>query len=279
MTDAPFFIFFDSRSGSSFLARLLVDRAGAVISPEANFVPRVLRKKFSRLRFRRTREFAEILEADDKFRDWKIDMRRFHLYLVKAKARTKTDYVNAIVEFYLMEAGYAPSYLRKFGFKKGHYQYHHHAISEVYPEAKFICVIRDGRAVFNSKRKSIYSKTGQPFETEPEEAARKWVRCVENFETLLREYPDRTRLVRYEDLIADSESEIQKLADFIGLKVKEIPGGGYQYEVPSRYGSLHENVDIDPIRAKIDQWRDELPAADQRKFEAMAGEKLTAFGY
>lgn len=279
MTDAPFFIFFDSRSGSSFLARLLVDRAGAVIPPEANFVPRVLRKKFSRLGFRRNREFEEILVKDDKFHDWKVDMRRFHLYLVEVKPRTKTDYLNAIVGFYLSEAGCDATDMRKFGFKKGNYQYHHRAISEVYPDAKFICLIRDGRAVFNSKRKSIYSKTGEPFATDPEEAAREWVRCAENFETLLREYPERTRLVRYEDLIADSENEIQKLADFIGLKLKEIPGGGYQYEVPSRYGALHENVDKDPMRGKIDQWREELPEADRRKFEAIAGEKLSAFAY
>lgn len=276
----PFFIFYDSRSGSTLLARLLVDELGVIIPPESRFLPPLLALGSGNSKSITVEQFLSVLSEDWKFQDWNIDLGELEHYLAETKINcNKRELLNGLIRFYIQKAGIAQANLAYFGFKKGNYQYHTSEISTIYPQSHFICLVRDGRAVFNSKKTSLYSETGLPFETDPTQAAKEWVRCLQSFEYILSHYKSRSALVHYEDLIMNPDNTIDQLADFLEIPRLRGKHQKAQYQVPTRYGELHKNVYEKPMDDRVKAWKQELLPAEIRDYESIAGEFLLKYGY
>ena len=140
-------------------------------------------------------------------------------------------------------------------------------IHEVYPEARFIHIIRDGRDV----ARSIARQEWGPNTIEG--AAREWRESVTNGRdagfgpSLLHE-------VRYEALVADPEPEIASIYAFCGLE----PASGLEPALAE--ARRHEN--IGPSKrggVGVGKWQDEWSAEQVAEFDAAAGDLLRELGY
>ena len=138
--------------------------------------------------------------------------------------------------------------------------------AEVYPDARYVHLIRDGRAV-------VRSLLHVPWRPEsPAAAARIWREAVvavrEGFGTLA--YTE----VRYEDLREDPLAACGRLLGWLGLDPAEADGDFVRRVARVKFGSR------EPDRSIVDdRWRDELGPAELAAVDAEAGELLRELGY
>ena len=276
----PFFIFYDARSGSTYLAKILVENAKVCIPPETNFVSSIIREYGTKNinNINDLKVLCNILSRDHKFSDWNIDIEDIAIE-IKCQLRVKKtvtirEFIICVCELFSQRQG---SNIR-FGFKKGSYISYFKQLKIIFPKAQFIHLIRDGRAVFNSKKHSIYSGTGKPFETDASKAARRWKQTVELSRHIDNLYPESSTIVHYEDLVENSDLVITRLMKFLDLDLI-IPSLDSSYNVPKRYGKLHENIGKKALKNRIDAWKETLKPTEIEEYELVAGKVLESEGY
>lgn len=151
-------------------------------------------------------------------------------------------------------------------------------IAELFPEAKFVHIIRDGRAV-------ALSYLERP-EWGPEtmaEAANHWKSRVRRGQAGGRAVgEDRYLEVRYEDLVGDPEHETRRVCRFLGIEFEEemlhYHSNSKDFISSTKDPEAFKNL-ARPVTAGLRNWQDEISASDRRLFEAIAGDLLGELGY
>lgn len=93
---------------------------------------------------------------------------------------------------------------------------------EFFPNAKFIHIFRDPRAVYSSMKPLARWPVGEPIRL-----VRTWVHYVSKAFVLRDHRPDIVLEVKYEDYIRDA-GELRRICDFVGVEFEEamLEGGG-----------------------------------------------------
>ena len=141
-------------------------------------------------------------------------------------------------------------------------------IADLYPDARVIHIVRDGRSV----GRSLVSMSWGPDTIE--EAATEWRDAVQAGRAGAALMGERYLEVRYEQLLEDPRTRIADLFRWLGLDLDDDTWGAILREAGSEF-----NVDPASPGVGTDKWRGELSAEDVRAFEAVAGEALAAMGY
>jgi hypothetical protein len=141
-------------------------------------------------------------------------------------------------------------------------------IGEVYPDARVIHIVRDGRDV----ARSLLSQDWGP--TTMEEAAEEWRSSVTAGRTARRVLGPRYLEVRYEELLASPDEGIRGIYEWLGL-----PAEGELLERALAEAMSEFNVDPNSPRIAAGKWRNGLSAGDVATFDRIAGELLEELGY
>lgn len=275
----PFFVFYAARSGSTFLANELMSRSSVTLFPETNFAPTLisLLSRSSITHDAQLKQVSKILQQDSKFTDWNLPKEVVLEALKNKMPLTAADAIRVICQQYLRQQGAMPS---RFGFKKGSYLRHFESLKNTFPTAQFVGLIRDGRAVYNSQRKSLYSRTKQPFERCPTRCGKAWKEATKLIREVERRYPNSTLIVKYEELVQETEAVIKEVLRFLEVRYESSSQTRkLTYNIATRYGQLHENVERPPLAHRIAAWRDELAPDEVRQFETVAKKQLVSEGY
>ncbi len=231
---SPFFIFYDARSGSNFLSKLLVEECGFIIPPEAGFVSGTLKIKLSKFSLLNLIAFIKNFKKDFKFFDWKINRIKLFFKMLLFKYHSHKSLIDRfILTFYKIKKIKSKN-ISLFGFKKGSYLWDVDLIMNVLPDTKIIYLIRDGRAVFASKKVSLHSLTKLPFETDPIKAAEKWKKSIDKYEYIAKNFPNNIFLIKYEDIFDKKEDILIKIKKFL-LNKDVAAEKKIKYIVPERY--------------------------------------------
>ena len=140
--------------------------------------------------------------------------------------------------------------------------HHFHRVPYIWPDARFIHLLRDGRDV---ARSCIAMGWAGNFYRGVE----LWMNSEQRWAELSQQLPgDRFCEVRYEDLIADPVEELTRICDFVGC--------GYDpacldYVHHSRYGI--------PDAKFSSQWKTKMSAAEVQLAESRIGDMLLERGY
>lgn len=181
----------------------------------------------------------------------------------------------------------------RWGDKTPGYTMHIAQISRVLPEARFIHLIRDGRAVTHSRKTTLALHP-----VEMERLAKRWrhrVRRARRAGSNVEYYLE----IRYERLVHEPEEVLRLVCDFIELPWdpemldyhersgerlaeldRDVPAwkGRPHRTAESRLG-LHEQTTKPLDATRIDRWRDEMSPEDLATFEREAGDLLVELGY
>lgn len=280
----PFFLVGDSRSGTTFLANLLIHHRDIGLAPESKFILRLL-DNFEGKPIGDGAGLDSALEMvfqEKKFLDWNIDRGDLRSALIP-KLPLSFDEMSRSILLYYCERHFPGR--RVWGLKKGgRYILEASRLLRHFPEAKFVHLIRDGRAVFSSKRKAIHSGSGRPLETDALRAAEVWADSVEAFDAFRARHPESALEVSYETLVTKLEEVLERIFRFLAVdpdpsvaaRARESLDPAY---VVDRSRHLHGNVSKPPLPERIDFWRKELPERDVRIYEMVAGHALEEKGY
>ncbi len=181
----------------------------------------------------------------------------------------------------------------RWGDKTPGYTMYMRRISRVLPEARFVHVIRDGRAVGLSRMRTLSLKP-----VDAAKVAKRWRKKVEKARSVGASL-DGYLEIRYEALVTDPEPTLREVCEFIELPWdpalldyherseerlgeldRDIPAWGRKppRSAESRM-ALHQQTTKPPDPSRIDRWRTELEPAEIEAFEAEAGPLLKTLGY
>ena len=168
-------------------------------------------------------------------------------------------------------------------------------ISAVYPEARLIHIIRDGRDAavsaahharnFGRARDAKRQDEGLFAEAQIRKLAADWrARVGRTVEDGPRLFGDRYAEVRYEDLLAHPEREVARLLRFLGAASDEESAArcvaAASFERLSRGRTRGEEDPSSFFRKGVaGDWRDAFTERDRRAFEEEAGDLLEKLGY
>jgi len=147
----------------------------------------------------------------------------------------------------------------------------------LFPKAKFVHVVRDGRDVAISQKKIAWLPRSMPI------IAERWrwkTTICHKVGSVLP--PNQFYEVRYEDLVRESIKILQDLCQFIGVSYNDNMISYHQKAstvVPDGSLRWHHNSVRRPDSSKVYAWKNNMSKADQIIFEQVAGDTLELFGY
>ena len=269
---APFFVLGSQRSGTTML-RLMINRHSRLAVPhETGFITPFYRKLAA---------YNDCAEASDVTRLLR-DVAK-HKLVVRGGlipdqdavlARAPGDYrafVEAVMGVYCARHGKA-----RWGDKTPFYTEDVDVLRQIFPNAKIVHLVRDGRDVVASQKAIEWMSKNVP------KLARDWAWKV----TLLRkvgaclggDYLE----VRYEDLVRAPEAALREICSFLGEPYEpEMLGYSESAEgvVPAESLRWHRNSVRPPDPAKLGEWRTKLSLGEQAIVDELAGPALELFGY
>jgi len=157
----------------------------------------------------------------------------------------------------------------------------------VFPQSRFIHVIRDGRDVCCSLMGVDWldAATGEKvwYTRDVKSAALYWKTCITEGRTFVSSHPmfqTRYAEVRYEALVTHTEKILRQLMAFCGEPFDDRMLR--HAEVDHRWGQLEESAEQPrkPVHtASIGRWQTDLTAEDRAAFKTVAGDLLIQLGY
>jgi hypothetical protein len=164
----------------------------------------------------------------------------------------------------------------RWGDKTPHYVHHVEALLEVWPSARFVVLVRDGRDVALSLKR-------MPFGPNNAWAAGPWwARGIRAGAEAQRRHPEQVRILRYEDLVADAETHVAAVCAFAGLtyepRMLDLAAADRSRVVKDQtswFPTLFEGINT----RSAGRWRTEMPLREQRLFALHARAELEANGY
>jgi len=148
-------------------------------------------------------------------------------------------------------------------------------LPDVFDKAKIIHVVRDGRDVALSWTKVYYGPHNLA------EGARIWRGHVKGYSLWGTRNLDRYHQIRYEDILDDSDRELDRIENFLGINPLSNPidTSNSPLILASSSQGTHKLVGMPVQKNNKKKWKKELSAREIALFDILAGDALKQFGY
>lgn len=212
------------------------------------------------------------LGAERRYQLWGIDNAEVVELAAASRAATRADFIRSVYGAYAAHRGKP-----RFGDKTPDHVLYMRTVAELFPEAIFVHLIRDGRNVALALRDTSFG-TG-----DAREAGEYWrLRVTTGAETGASLGPGRYHHLRYEDLVAEPERELRRICEFAQLPFE--PGMLDHNAAAERQLSMspipaEDKSLLRPITSGLRDWRTQMSESDRLAFESVAGDTLKRFGY
>ncbi len=274
--DGLFFIVGPHRAGTTLVQAMLSSHSALTIPPETGFFDQV---------WTRRQTLGSLATPDGLIRVGRFvngpdcsvsDLGLEWPAVAQALSGTRGGYDDLFAALLTLYADHRGK--RRVGEKSPRHLFAATDIVQLYPHAKFLCLIRDPRAVARSERETSWGSKSVCRIT------RRWCRVVDEAARLQRLWSaERFRVIRYEDLVSEPERTLRAICDFLGetfepqmLQFHERPIGerGFRADEEWKQNTLRA---LDASRSQ--QWRTGLSPAQIKLIENLAGPRLGQEGY
>ncbi len=178
----------------------------------------------------------------------------------------------AVYDQYLKAAG-----KKRWGCKSTFMINHVALLLKYRPDAKFIYMVRDGRDVAQSAKKSIFNHYNAYY------AAMLWKKEQQTGMYWLRTLPAASIiLLKYEDLVERPEESVKSVCNFLGETFEPKMLRFFETDEAKKSGGLSvswENTGRPILSENVGKFRGGLRQGEIELFEAIASEELSLFGY
>lgn len=263
----PIFIVGSPRSGTTLLRSLLSRHPAIAICAETRFFADVYKRRSafgSLANIENRRRLTDEYLAMARTARFEIDLARLRRKLLE-EATTYPAFLAALL------TGYADFHDKpRCGEKTPQHAFHTEMLSEWYPGARLIHIVRDPRDVVASLQrmawapKSIWNNA--------------WIWTLFNRAAEASRHRPEYLLVSYERLIASPEEELARICSHIGeewpqsLNVAADPSA--QYSWPQSANGV-----VTVTRSRVQSWREQLSPQEISVVERIAGSRLQQYGY
>jgi len=275
---SPFFIVGSGRCGTTLLRRELSNVASVHIPPETFALPAAIntyrvgpKNNWDNI----VDQFLATFDYHPEFEYFELPSLR-PLALQLKKIPTEEQSLEKIITgIYQYHAAYHNKNYEQWGDKTPMHVWHMDTIREIYPNAKFVHLMRDGVDVVNS-----WVKTHENYTLE--QAAKRWVKALCAFRKFSKRYPDNCYSLRYEDLVLNPAQEIKILCDFLDInsnlsKINQLDNVDNMGDVSVL--EHHENVFNEVNSNSIGKGRQVFSLEDKHVLQIIIGTELSNNNY
>ncbi len=273
------------RSGTTLLRLMLDSHPDLTIPPETHFMRGLFRIED---RGRLTPErFVNFITGHRRWPDFGLDKNMLKKAIENLARFSMRDGLIIFYELYADRAGKS-----RWGDKTPKYVLLMDRIASIFPEARFIHIIRDGRDTVLSRKNSwlVEDKTVEVLIKEWKDIihiARKKSESIEHYIE-----------IRYEDLVFAPETVLKQVADFTDLPYTDEMLEYYKHaeerlrEFKAIFKKthdtlircedrlkIHKNTLKPPDRSNIFRWKREMTVEDRELCNKLAGDLLRELGY
>ncbi len=277
-TPAPFYIVGSGRCGTTLLRRELSNVASVHIPPETFALPDAIaafKNSTATAWDERVEQVLAKFDYHPEFDYFELPSLRPLAYQLKQLPIEQHCLEKIITGIYQYHADFHGQTYEIWGDKTPMHVWHMEAIREVYPNVKFIHLIRDGVDVVNSYLKS---RDGYSIE----QAANRWIGAVQAYEYFAKHHPDNCHVVRYEQLVTNPQEVIKKLCEFLAINydLSKIN----QRDNVNKMGDVtvlkhHENVFNSINTGSVGKGRKLLEQEERAILHKLIGTELKKYGY
>lgn len=264
------------RSGTTLLRAMFDSHPSLAVSHELQFVGRMARRRESfetPAGLDQERFVARLLHADS-FHLLDLTEDAVRRTLAAAAPDSYASAIRALMTAYATKRG-----KERYGDKTPGNVTRIPLLAELFPESRFVHIVRDGRDCMLAYR-------GRGFGPQTlEEAALNWRTRVLRGRAAGRALgPTRYTEVGYERLVEDPERELRRLCAFLDLDYDPAMLEFHRRSedvltaVRPSHAQVFENLSR-PVTKGIRDWRKSLEPDEVRRFAALAGDVLVQFGY
>jgi hypothetical protein len=271
------------RSGTTLLRLMLDAHPELAVPPETHFIPRLFKALDADAS---AADAVEFLRTKRRWPAFGVEPGALRERIEVTGEVTPTTVTRAFFELYAESRGKP-----RWGDKTPPYVARMPRVQKVVPEARFVHLIRDGRAVSRSLSRAHFGPDTLAG------AAGQWARRVDRAQRTAAKL-DHYLEVRYEELVADPEPVLRRICDFAEL-AWDPAMLAYHDDAADRMAEdahdmrradgtvvsaqmradLHRTTAERPLAERAEGWRSELSAGEVAEVEAVAGETLRRLGY
>lgn len=293
MTDAenkvrPLFVLGNPRSGTTMFRLMLTAHPGICIPPESPFVIQYFYK------YGRTSDWSpaslcliakDVIGGADLERRWEIEFDNFVEFARQSHVKDYASFCRSVYLFYARAKG--KTGLVYWGDKNNSYRNYVHILRDLFPDAQFVHLVRDSRAVFASYR-ALPKSSSEYSPRLPMEAAKfcsQWNATLASIDRYCGVEPGaRFYFLKYEDLVSEFDKTMAALCCHLGIELHEDMRNFHavnskQNLEPTMYDNWKWRT-REPITAsRIDKWKTSLLPQDIAIIETLTCGNLVRFGY
>ncbi len=269
MPNSPIIVLGVSRSGTTLLRSMLDRHPGVAIPTESYFIPQLHDRHGDHPdraaiiadlgRLQRVREWG-VTESD---LDERLGEQPTFAQVIDAVYRTWADRQGAL----------------RYGDKTPLYMQHLDLLERVFPDARYVHIVRDARdaalSFVGMQRKARFNWS-RPRRVE--DFACQWRRELADARALgERVGPGRYLELRYEDLVAAPEAELRRIAGFLDLGFSDAM---LDHSAPVTAGTERDHALLGQApKVGVRNWREQLSSRQAARIEAICGDELARHGY
>lgn len=277
------FILGNPRSGTSLLRLMLDSHPEIAAPPECGFLHWWFKKYAAWIWDSSALEsFIEDLLTSRKIETWSLDRAQLRGFIHKHKPITYGELGLCIYQFWASQIGKAPSVILD---KNNYYIHHLGDLLQIWPQAKFLFLIRDGRDVACSYKEIELLSTNSPYKpklsTQIDVIAQEWLRNNANIVTFLTSLSgDRWLMIKYEDLVTETERELKRITEFFGLPYStEMLNYHLREAEPESTLDWKLKTREMPDKYNVGKYKTKLAPSEIEIFNNIANEMLKIGGY
>lgn len=276
-----FFIIGRPRTGTTLLQSLFDAHPNIMIPWECQFVLNLFPAygQITRWTEKDLERFYSDLLKQWQFSSWNIDHSRLKTDLLKCQgSRTYRDICQVVYLSYI--SLFPKERISMIGDKNHGYTIYTERLLRIYPEAKFIYILRDYRDNFHSVNRVDFEVPVVSL------VIYKWKYFYQKALKAAQKHPDSFYFLRYEDLVSEPENYFRKIADFLDIpylpevfnfyKVKSRAEETYPAEVLEKH---HKSL-FNPINtSRLGLWKKSMSETQVRIADQVAGRYAGLAGY
>lgn len=282
----PIFIIGNPRSGTTLLQLLLTSNPEIFIPTECGFMIHLYDKyKYFKFDKEIVLEFIDDVVKCKKFELWKLNKNSLLQYCIARKPNNYKELSSCVYEYY-GKINYPNCTI--WGDKNNYYLNYIKDINKIFPNARFIHIIRDGRDVACSykdmyKLKDIKYAPNLP--TNIEDIANEWKNNIctirESFNYLNW---NNVLEIRYEDLVKDKNNTLKEICNFLEINYTNSMLDFYKYNlekelVPKEFDAWKSMNKSEINTSRLYRWKKELTKEEIKLFESICIDVLTKYKY
>jgi hypothetical protein len=273
--DPYLFIVGCARSGTTLVHRMVDAHPQIAITPEMHWITRQFKSRSGLV----TPELVSELTGHKRFAQFEIPREEFEGLLGSGEALPYPTFLNRVFGLYgkiknkPLVGNKTPAYVRSMP-----------TFHALWPEAKFVHIIRDGRdvgmSILNWKKAERIVGRYASWEEDPVSTTALWwerkVRKAREDGAVLG--PGLYHEMFYEDLVEDPERECKRLCEFLGVPYQDAMIRFHEGRERVKPGRSAKSAWL-KVTSGLRDWRTEMCTGDVERFEAAAGDLLQELGY